>query len=267
MNSSTRHSDAGASGEPEGIRLQKVLAAAGYGSRRRCEELINDGRVSVNGELVIEQGLRVDPLTAIIRIDGERIAVPDGSTVLAMNKPRGVLTAMSDDRGRRCVGDMVTHKDRMFHVGRLDADTDGLLLLTNDGDLAHKLTHPSFGVDKTYVAQVAGVMGTGDVRRLRKGVPLDGINVNVTAARIRDAHSGRSIVELTIHEGRKHVVRRLLDELGFPVITLTRIRFGPIELKSLPMGAIRTLSDDEAALLYDAVDASPASAVNEPPAT
>jgi len=243
---------------PEGVRLQKVLAAAGFGSRRRCEALISDGRVSVDGRMVMEQGCRVDPATAVVRVDGERISVPTGMQILALNKPRGVLTAMSDDRGRACVGDLVRGSSRLFHVGRLDADTDGLLLLTNDGDLAHRLTHPSFGVDKTYVAQVKGVFGPGDIKKLRRGVVLDDRPVAVSSARIRDVNNGRTIVELTIHEGRNHVVRRVLAELGFEVQTLTRTKFGPIELRSLRPGAVRTLSPDETTALYDAVDAGEA---------
>jgi 23S rRNA pseudouridine2605 synthase len=238
----------------EGIRLQKVLAAAGFGSRRRCEELIVRGRVSVDGRLVTELGTRVDPELAIIRVDDQRIAVPKGSTVVALNKPRGVLTAMSDDRGRPCVGDLVSGADRLFHVGRLDSDTEGLLLLTNDGDLAHRLTHPKFGVEKTYIAEVEGEMGTGEIRRLREGVSLDDRVVEVSSVRLRSVNKGRSIVEVVIHEGRKHVVRRLLAEVGFPVVTLVRSKFGTVTLSALKSGAIRTLTDEEVAALYDAVD-------------
>ena len=255
MTSSTPNPDL-ASGQSEGgIRLQKVLAAAGFGSRRRCEELIEQARVSVNGRLVTEQGMRVDPKAAVIRVDGQRIAIPDGVVVLALNKPRGVITAMSDDRGRRCVGDLVQGRERLFHVGRLDADTEGLLLLTNDGALTHRLTHPSFGVDKAYVAQVKGVMGPGEIKRLKAGVLLDDRAVEVSSARVRDVNSGRTIIEIVIHEGRNHVVRRLLDELGFPVETLIRTGFGPIELRSLKSGGLRTLSREEITALYDAVDA------------
>lgn len=241
--------------QPSGVRLQKVLAAAGYGSRRRCEALIDDGRISVDGQVVAEQGTRIDPATAVVRVDGERISVPTGVRVLALNKPRGMITAMSDDRGRSCVGDLVVDQERLFHVGRLDSDTDGLLLLTNDGDLTHRLTHPSFGVDKTYVAQVSGVMGPGEMKKLRRGVVLDDRPVAVSSARIKAANSGLTVVELVIHEGRNHVVRRLLAEIGFPVQTLTRTKFGPIELRSLKTGALRELSADETTALYDAVDA------------
>ncbi len=255
MTSSTPPADEGSLAA--GVRLQKVLAAAGFGSRRRCEELIANGRVSVNGDLVVEQGLRVDPLTAIIRVDAQRITVPAGAEIIVFNKPGGVLTAMSDDRGRPCVGDYVADQEaRLFHVGRLDADTEGLLLLTNDGDLAHRLTHPSFGVDKTYVAEVAGTMTSGDIKRLKAGVPLDDRPVAVTSARIKDVNSGRTIVELVIHEGRNHVVRRVLAELGYPVRSLIRTRFGPIDLRLLKSGAMRRLTTDESTALYDAVDSS-----------
>lgn len=238
----------------EGIRLQKVLAAAGFGSRRKCELLISSGRVSVDGRVADELGTRVHPDQVVIRVDDERIAVPTGSTVVALNKPLGVITAMEDDRGRPCVGDLVESDVRLFHVGRLDADTDGLLLLTNDGDLGHRLTHPSFGVDKTYVAQVEGVVGPGDLRRIRKGVEIDGRAVGVTSVRLRDTNRGRSIVEIVIHEGRNRIVRRLFDEVGFPVASLTRTRFGPVELGALASGHHRTLTEAQTTALYDAVD-------------
>lgn len=249
----------GSEGErPGGVRLQKVLAAAGYGSRRKCEELIDRGRVSIDGQVVVEQGKRVDPLVDVVRVDGQRITVPVGVEILVLNKPAGMLTAMSDDRGRPCVGDIVVGANRLFHVGRLDADTDGVLLLTNDGDLAHRLTHPSFGVEKTYVAEVKGIMGAGDLRRIREGVVLDGRAVEVSSARIRDSNSGRTIAEVVIHEGRNRVVRRLFDEIGFPVNSLTRTKFGPISLQSLRPGQVRELEATESIELYVAVDSAQA---------
>ncbi|HVU91401.1 MAG TPA: pseudouridine synthase, partial [Jatrophihabitans sp.] len=155
------------------VRLQKVLAAAGLGSRRACEELIAAGRVTVDGE-VAELGRRVDPATAVVAVDGDRVVVRDDLVYLALNKPRGVLSAMSDRRGRRTVGDLVAGRpERLFHVGRLDADSEGLLLLTNDGELAHRLMHPSFGVSKTYLATVPAPVGRDVARRLRAGVVLD----------------------------------------------------------------------------------------------
>lgn len=238
----------------EGVRLQKVLAAAGFGSRRKCELLISSGRVSVDGQVADELGTRVHPDQVVIRVDDQRIAVPAGNLVVALNKPLGVITAMEDDRGRPCVGDLIDSDVRVFHVGRLDADTEGLLLLTNDGELGHRLTHPTYGVDKTYVAQVEGVVGPGDLRRIRNGIEIEGRAVEVTSIRLRDTNSGRSIVEVVIHEGRNRIVRRLLAEAGFPVTSLTRTRFGPIDLGGLASGHHRTLTDEQTTALYDAVD-------------
>lgn len=256
MNSSSRL----LSEEPTGIRLQKVLASAGFGSRRKCEELIDTGRVSVGGVLVETQGMRVDAQNDVIRVDGKRIVAPAGTVVIALNKPIGVLTAMSDDRGRRCVGDLLSDSPLstigtgLFHVGRLDSDTDGLLLLTNDGDLGHLLTHPSFGVNKTYVATVQGDLRTTDVHRIGNGVLVDDRVVEVAKPRLRASRAGESVIELTIHEGRKHVVRRLLANAGFPVLTLTRTRFGPIEVAGLVAGAMRPLTNEEVSSLFDSVE-------------
>jgi 23S rRNA pseudouridine2605 synthase len=246
--------------EPGGVRLQKVLAAAGFGSRRKCEELIDQGRVSVDGVRVETQGMRVDPHQNVVRVDDKRIAAPEGTVVFALNKPRGVLTAMSDDRSRRCVGDLVAESEiaagvnGLFHVGRLDSETDGLLLLTNDGDLGHLLTHPSFGVNKTYVAGVKGQLRAADVARIGKGILVDDRVVEVTKPRLIGTRAGESVIELTIHEGRKHVVRRLLANAGFPVETLTRTRFGPIDVKGLAAGELRQLSTEQISSLYDAVE-------------
>src|SRR5699024_8034080 len=198
------------------IRLQKVLARAGVASRRGSEELIAAGRVSVDGELVEELGTRVDPDTAVIQVDGVRVAARADLEYLALNKPAGVHTTMTDVRGRACVGDYVRASGSevaggLFHVGRLDADTEGLLLLTNDGELGHRLMHPSYEVPKTYVAEVAGVVARGLGKRLRTGVPLSDGPVLVDEFRVTDTHRGdngehRSLVELVVHEGRKHVV-------------------------------------------------------------
>jgi len=239
------------SSEASGIRLQKVLAAAGVASRRASEELIAAGRVSVNGVVVSEQGLRVDPMTAIIAVDGARVSVRDDLVYLALNKPRGVLSAMSDSRGRPTVGDLVNDIDeRLFHVGRLDADTEGLLLLTNDGDLAHKLMHPSFGVLKTYLATVPGPVGRDVARQLKAGVVLEDGPVKVDSFRVVQVQPPRAIVEVVLHEGRKHIVRRLLAEVGHPVERLVRIAIGPVRLGSQRAGAIRSLTRDELAELY-----------------
>ena len=236
---------------PEGIRLQKVLAAAGIGSRRACEELIAAGRVSVDGKVVTEQGMRVDPAVAIVHVDGKRISVREDLVYLAVNKPRGVLSAMSDSRGRPTVADMVKHRpERLFHVGRLDADSEGLLLLTNDGDLAHKLMHPSFGVSKTYLATVPGPVSRDVGRRLRSGVVLDDGPVEVEKFRIVQAHGAKAIVEVVLHEGRKHIVRRLLAEVGHPVERLVRTAIGPVLLGNQRAGSVRSLTRDELAGLF-----------------
>jgi 23S rRNA pseudouridine2605 synthase len=236
--------------EPDGIRLQKVLAAAGLGSRRACEELIAGGRVTVDGE-VAELGRRVDPQRAVIHVDGDRIVVNDDLVYLALNKPRGVLSAMSDSRGRPTVGDLVSDReDRLFHVGRLDADSEGLLLLTNDGELAHRLMHPSFGVAKTYLATVPAPVSKQAGRRLRTGVVLEDGPVSVDSFRIVQTHGSQAIVEVVLHEGRKHIVRRLLAEVGHPVSRLVRTRIGPVHLGGQRAGTVRELTRSEVADLH-----------------
>ena len=239
------------------MRLQKVLAAAGIGSRRACEELIAAGRVSVDGERVAQLGMRIDPQTAIVHVDGARINVREDLVYLALNKPRGVLSAMTDDRGRRTVGDLVADRpERLFHVGRLDADSEGLLLLTNDGDLAHRLMHPSFGVSKTYLATVPAPVGRDVARRLRDGVDLEDGPVRVDAFRVVQTSGGRAIVEVVLHEGRKHIVRRLLDSVGHPVERLVRTAIGPVRLGGQRAGTVRPLTRDELAGLHRLVDTS-----------
>ena len=237
------------------MRLQKVLAAAGLGSRRACENLIAAGRVSVDGVPVEQMGLRIDPMTAVVRVDGARINVRDDLVYLALNKPRGVLSAMTDDRGRRTVGDLVADRpERLFHVGRLDADSEGLLLLTNDGDLAHRLMHPSFGVAKTYLATVPAPIGRGVAKRLRDGVDLEDGPVRADSFRVVQTAGDRAIVEVVLHEGRKHIVRRLLDAVGHPVQRLVRTTIGPVRLDGLRAGALRELSRDELSELHRLVD-------------
>ena len=238
----------------EGVRLQKVLAAAGLGSRRACELLISAGRVEVNGALVIQLGARVDPQTAVIRVDGARIEVRDDFVYLALNKPRGVLSAMSDSRGRQTVGDLVADRERLFHVGRLDADSEGLLLLTNDGDLAHRLMHPSFEIVKVYLATVEGVVSREVGRRLRAGVDLEDGRARADRFRVVDSTPERSLVEIALHEGRKHIVRRMLAEVGHPVQRLVRTSIGPVRLGGQRAGEIRSLTRSEVGELRDLVD-------------
>ena len=237
----------------EGIRLQKVLASAGIGSRRACEELIDAGRVSVDGRVVREQGMRVDPARSVIHVDGERVPTASDLIVLALNKPFGVLSTMNDEQGRPCVGDLVADRtERLFHVGRLDADTEGLLLLTNDGELAQRLTHPSHGVMKTYLATVPGIVKRDVGRRLREGIELEDGLASVDSFRVVQALPGRALVELTIHEGRKHVVRRLLEAVDHPVEQLLRTQVGPIPLGELRPGRLRAITGPELGSLYTA---------------
>jgi len=239
----------------QGVRLQKVLAAAGVGSRRACEALIDEGRVSVDGETVREQGRRVDPETAVIRVDGMRVSTSASQVYLALNKPKGMVSAMSDPEGRPSVGDLVRdRKERLFHVGRLDAETEGLLLLTNDGELAHRLAHPSYGVPKTYLAEIIGPVGKDVGRRLRAGILLDDGPVTVDSFRLVDSVGNKVLVELILHEGRKHVVRRIMAEVGHPVQHLVRTAVGPVQLGSQRAGKLRPLTSQEVAALYAAVE-------------
>jgi 23S rRNA pseudouridine2605 synthase len=238
----------------EGVRLQKVLAAAGVGSRRACEELIAEGRVAVDGQVVSEQGRRVDPESAIIHVDGMRIATASNRIYLALNKPKGMVSAMTDPEGRPTVGDLVAdRKDRLFHVGRLDADTEGLLLLTNDGELAHRLSHPSYKVPKTYLAQIIGPVQRDVGKRLRAGVLLEDGPVKVDSFRLIDSSANKVLVEVVLHEGRKHVVRRLLAEVGHPVQSLVRTEIGPVQLGPHRPGRLRNLTPGEVASLYKLV--------------
>ena len=237
----------------DGIRLQKVLASAGIGSRRACEALIEQGRVEVDGSVVREQGLRIDPRRAVVRVDGERVPTAPDTVVLALNKPRGVVTAMSDDLGRPCVGDYVTERtERLFHVGRLDSDTEGLLLLTNDGVLAQHLSHPSHGVAKTYVALVPGPIPRDVGRRLRAGIELDDGMAAVDSFAILEATPNKALVEVVLHEGRNHIVRRLLQAVGHPVEELVRTQVGPIRLGQLRPGRTRVVAGAELHSLYTA---------------
>lgn len=241
--------------EPDGIRLQKVLSRAGVASRRVAEELIVAGRISIDGAVVTELGRRVDPDTAVIRVDGQRISVRDDLSYFALNKPRGVHTTMSDDRGRPCVGDFVRDRaERLFHVGRLDADTEGLLLLTNDGELAHRLMHPSYLVYKTYLAEVDGVVPRDLGARLRKGIDLEDGPVAVDDYRIVDTARGRSLVEVVLHEGRNHIVRRMFAEARHPVRKLVRTQIADVRLGSQKPGKLRPLGQAELSSLFAAVE-------------
>ncbi|WP_431837294.1 pseudouridine synthase [Cellulomonas sp. Y8] len=240
--------------DPEGVRLQKVLAQAGLGSRRACEELIAAGRVTVDEQVVLELGVRVDPRTAVIHVDGLRLQLDKDVITLALNKPLGVVSTMHDPEGRPSLEQFVQNREeRLFHVGRLDADSEGLILLTNDGELANRLSHPSHGVSKTYLATVDGRVPAGVGARLKKGVELaDGV-VAVDAFRVVDATPQASMVEIVIHEGRNRVVRRLLEEVGHPVTRLLRTQIGPIKLGDLRPGRTRVLGKAEVGSLMTSV--------------
>lgn len=232
--------------DPEGERLQKVLAAAGVASRRACEQLISEGRVSVNGRPIVEQGFRIDPSRAVVHVDGSRVQLDTTKVYLVLNKPRGMVCTMADPHGRPCLSDLVGKRhDRLFHVGRLDADTEGLLLLTNDGDLAHRLMHPSFEIRKTYLANVQGAVAKGVGRQLRAGVRLDDGPVDVDSFKVIDSQPGSTLCEIILHEGRNHIVRRLMAHMGNPVQRLVRTTIGSIRLGDLKPGSYRPLNSQE----------------------
>ncbi len=242
--------------EPEGERLQKVLARTGIGSRRRCEELIADGLVTVNGE-VASLGRRIDPDTDLVEVEGVAIGVRPGSVYLLLNKPAGVISTASDTHGRPTVVDLVPAEPRVFPVGRLDGETEGLLLLTNDGELTHRLTHPSFGVDKEYLAQVEGRPSRGAIRTLREGVQLeDGLTAPAAVSQLEP-----NLLRIVIHEGRNRQIRRMCEAVGHPVVRLVRVRIGPLADANLRPGEWRYLEQDEVRELERAVRRTP----TEPP--
>jgi 23S rRNA pseudouridine2605 synthase len=243
--------------ETEGVRLQKVLSQAGVASRRVAERMIMDGRVSVDDRIVTEMGTRVDPDATVIRVDGVRIQIDDTMVYLAINKERGMHSTMSDDQGRACVGDLIEHRIRgnkkLFHVGRLDADTAGLLILTNDGELAHRLMHPSYEVPKTYLATLNGLVPRGLGKRLKDGIELDDGPIKVDDFAMVDSVPGKSLVKVTLHEGRKRLVRRMFAATGFPVFELVRTDIGSVTLGEQRPGSIRVLTTKEVGELYKAV--------------
>jgi pseudouridine synthase len=230
----------------EGERLQKVLAAAGVASRRVVEQYMVAGRVSVNGEVVTELGRRIDPAVDHVEVDGQAVQLDPGKRYLMLNKPTGVVSTMSDEHGRPDLRRWTDElEDRVYNVGRLDADTSGLLLLTNDGELAHVLAHPSFGVEKTYIATVRGTPTNATLKRLRDGIELDDGPIRADRIRVVNESRGRAIVELTLHSGRNRIVRRMLDAVGHPVQELVRRQFGPLHLGTLAVGRIRDLDTVE----------------------
>ncbi len=239
-----------------GQRLQKVLAAAGLASRRACEIMISEGRVEVNGRVVTEQGMRIDPERDVVRVDGSRIPPPRRHLYLVLNKPRGVVSTLDDPEGRRTINDLLGSlrhgkQSRLFHVGRLDTDTEGLLILTNDGDFAQRLAHPSYEVPKTYLAEVAGSVTPATVKRLREGLTLDDGPVRPTAVKLVSTTGEKSLVKITLLEGRNRIVRRTMEAVGHPVRRLSRTGIGPVRLGNLKVGAFRELSRDELGTLLD----------------
>ncbi|MGO1290697.1 pseudouridine synthase [Brevibacterium linens] len=244
-------SDAHVSG---GVRLQKVLAEAGLGSRRACEQLIVDGRVEVDGSIVTELGTRIDPETQSVYVDTVRISTQTKKVYLVLNKPAGVVSTMSDPEGRPCLADYVrNNNERLFHVGRLDTETEGIILLTNDGELSNRLAHPRYEIPKTYLAKVKGQLAKDAGAILKAGIDLEDGFVKVDDFKLVDSTPGKSVVELTLHSGRNRVVRRLLAEIGHPVERLVRLKFGPIVLDEQKQGKIRPLRSDEVGALFEAV--------------
>ncbi|MDR7190340.1 23S rRNA pseudouridine2605 synthase/16S rRNA pseudouridine516 synthase [Microbacterium sp. BE35] len=232
----------------EGVRLQKALANAGVASRRVAEQLIVEGRVRVNGAVVTELGSRVDPETDLVDVDGTAVQFDQSKRYVMLNKPTGVVSSMKDDRGRPDLRRFTKDWDeRLYNVGRLDAETSGLLVLTNDGELAHVLAHPSFGVTKVYIAKVDGRVTPQTIQRLLRGVDLEDGPISADKARLlsSSAKGGGSLVELTLHSGRNRIVRRMMAEVGHPVVELVRRQFGPLHLGTLPAGRTRELTKVE----------------------
>ncbi|TKV56166.1 rRNA pseudouridine synthase [Nakamurella flava] len=240
--------------DAEGVRLQKVLASAGVASRRKAEELIRSGRVKVDGIVVREMGTRIDPDQAVVHVDGMRVQLRDDLVYLALNKMPGMLSTMSDELGRPHIGQLLEDRtERLFHVGRLDMDSEGLILLTNDGDLAHRLTHPSFGVAKTYMAEVPAPIPKDLGRQLKRGIQLEDGLVKVDSFDVVDIHNGRAVVEVVLHEGRNHIVRRMLAAVDHPVTRLVRTQIGELRLGHQRPGTLRKLNPVEVSQLYKAV--------------
>ncbi|OZG59971.1 RNA pseudouridine synthase [Bifidobacterium lemurum] len=231
----------------DGIRLQKLLAQAGFGSRRKCEEMITDGRVEVDGELVTELGSRVDPSKQQIRVDGSRVRINTNHVTLALNKPRRVLSAMDDPKGRFTLRDIVGDKyDRIFHMGRLDYESEGLLLMTNDGELSQHVMHPKYEVEKTYIATLEGkISGTVCRRLVTTGVQLDDGWIKLDRCSILDSNRDSTIVKVVLHSGKNRIVRRIFGSIGYPVKRLVRTQIGPIKLGDLKPGSYRVLSQTE----------------------
>jgi pseudouridine synthase len=238
----------------EGVRLQKVLASAGVASRRVCEQFIVAGKVRVNGKVVKELGTRINPEVDQVSVNGQPIQLDSSRVYLALNKPYGVVSSMQDENGRPDLMQFVVDYDRVFNVGRLDAETTGLIIMTNDGDLAHKLAHPKFGVKKTYLAHVEGKIENSTIQKLLDGIELEDGFIAADECRLKDVAVAESLVEIVLHSGRNRIVRRMLAEVGHPVIGLVRQQFGPIRLGHLKPGQVRDLNKLEVGSLLKAAE-------------
>lgn len=236
----------------EEIRLQKALSIAGISSRRKAEELMLQGRVKVNGKVVKELGSRVNPLTDSVMVDGRPVQLDPERIYLAFHKPKNIISTMSDEYGRACLADYFQGFDRVFNVGRLDSDTSGLILMTNDGEMANQLSHPSFGVEKLYVAKVQGKIQKSELQRLRDGVELEDGLQKADRVNLIDQNAMESLVEIVLHSGKNRIVRRMFEAVGHPVLELTRKSFGPLRLGNLKPGQYRELSKLEVSALMSA---------------
>ena len=238
----------------DGVRLQKVLAEAGVGSRRYCELLIAQGRVTVDGNLVIELGVRVDPDASVIHVDGMRIQQDQSKITIAVNKPAGMVSTMSDPQGRPTVAELISGRsERLFHIGRLDYESEGLLLLSNDGELANRLQHPSQEVPKVYLVTVEGRVPNGVGSRLLKGIDLEDGVAAFDKFKIIDHTPSETLIEVELHSGKNRIVRRMFEEVGHPVIRLVRTAIGPIRLGDLKQGRTRVLGKTELSTLMTRV--------------
>ena len=235
------------------VRLQKALADAGVASRRACEELITDGRVSVNGEQITQLGTKVNPEKDELAVDGEIINANKSKSYLIFNKPAGVLSTMSDPEGRPSLGDYFKERsERLFHVGRLDKESEGLIVLTNDGEIAHRATHPSYGLVKKYIVEIEGHLSAGQAQELRDGIRLeDGLARALEVIVLREPTPKNAWIEISIHEGRYHIVRRMFEELGLPVLRLIRTEFGPLNIGETKVGRWRHLNEGEVENLFN----------------
>lgn len=238
----------------DGVRLQKVLADAGVGSRRVCEDLIAAGRVEVDGQIVLEFGVRVDPAVNHITVDGMPVQTDQSKVTIVLNKPRKVVSAMTDPEGRRTLADLVAARtERLFHVGRLDYESEGIIILTNDGELANRMAHPKYELPKTYMVTVKGRVPNGIGSKLLKGIQLEDGVASLDKFRLIDSTPLESMIEVELHSGRNRIVRRMFEEVGYPVTRLVRTKIGPIKIGDLKQGRYRILGRVELGTLMQTV--------------